>query len=88
MGCDALDAEMAADVLVTADIRGIDSHGVSRLSGYVSLWKAGRINMSPKVKIIREHKSTFTIDGDSGLGLVVAPKAMKIAIMAPEAPTT
>jgi L-2-hydroxycarboxylate dehydrogenase (NAD+) len=80
MGCDALDAEMAADVLVTADIRGIDSHGVSRLSGYVSLWKAGRINMSPKVKIIREHKSTFTIDGDSGLGLVVAPKAMKIAI--------
>ena len=37
MGCDALDAEMAADVLVTADIRGIDSHGVSRLSGYVSL---------------------------------------------------
>ncbi len=80
MGCDQLDAEMAADVLVSADIRGIDSHGVSRLSGYVSLWEAGRINMSPKVEIIREHKSTFTLDGDGGLGLIVAPKAMNIAI--------
>jgi LDH2 family malate/lactate/ureidoglycolate dehydrogenase len=80
MGCDRQDSETAADVLVSADIRGIDSHGVSRLSGYVSLWKAGRINMSPKVEIIRERKSTFTINGDGGLGLIVAPKAMNIAI--------
>lgn len=80
MGASAADASAATDVLVSADIRGIDSHGVSRLVGYVALWEAGRINMSPDVKIVREHKSTFTIDGDSGLGLVVAPKAMKIAI--------
>lgn len=80
MGATEDDAEQAAEVLTSADIRGVDSHGVSRLTGYVALWEAGRINMTPKVKIIREHKSTFTIDGDSGLGLVVAPKAMKIAI--------
>lgn len=80
MGANAEDAAAATAVLVSADVRGIDSHGVSRLVGYVGLWEAGRINMTPDVKIIREHKSTFTIDGDSGLGLVVAPKAMQIAI--------
>ncbi|PCJ63578.1 MAG: malate dehydrogenase [Bacteroidetes bacterium] len=80
MGSSTKDAALAADVLVNADIRGIDSHGVSRLVGYVGLWEAGRINMTPKVDIVRERKSTFTIDGDGGLGLVVAPKAMRIAI--------
>jgi LDH2 family malate/lactate/ureidoglycolate dehydrogenase len=80
MGCSNEDSAVAADVLVSADIRGIDSHGVSRLTGYVGLWEAGRINMTPNIKLVREHKSTFTIDGDSGLGLVVAPRAMNIAI--------
>ena len=85
MGASDSDAVLATDVLVSADMRGIDSHGVSRLIGYVGLWENGRINMQPKVNILREHKSTFTIDGDSGLGLVVAPKAMKIAIERAEA---
>jgi len=80
MGSNDDDAKQAADVLLSADVRGIDSHGVSRLLGYVALWEAGRINMKPNVVVKREHKSTFTIDGDEGLGLVVAPKAMKIAI--------
>jgi LDH2 family malate/lactate/ureidoglycolate dehydrogenase len=80
MGASETDAKQAAKVLTSADVRGIDSHGVSRLVGYVALWEAGRINMTPNIKIIREHKSTFTIDGDGGLGLVVAPKAMEIAI--------
>ena len=80
MGASKEHADQAADVLVSADIRGVDSHGVSRLIGYVGLWEAGRINMKPDIKLAREHKSTFTIDGDGGLGLVVAPKAMNIAI--------
>jgi LDH2 family malate/lactate/ureidoglycolate dehydrogenase len=80
MGANKLDAIQASDVLTSADARGIDSHGVSRLVGYVALWEGGRINMTPEVKIIREHKSTFSIDGDGGLGLVVAPKAMAIAV--------
>jgi|TARA_B110000902_G_scaffold118615_1_gene139118 LDH2 family malate/lactate/ureidoglycolate dehydrogenase len=80
MGANELDAIQASDVLTSADARGIDSHGVSRLVGYVALWEGGRINMTPEVKIIREHKSTFSIDGDGGLGLVVAPKAMAIAV--------
>src|ERR1043165_2602252 len=44
MGCSDTDANTAATCLVAADVRGIDSHGVARLSGYVRLWEAGRIN--------------------------------------------
>ena len=80
MGCTNEDAELATTVLLSADIRGIDSHGIARLSGYVRLWEAGRINATPQVRILHETPSTATVDGDSGLGLVVAPKAMQIAI--------
>ena len=74
------DARQAADVLSKADLRGIDSHGVARLKTYVDMFSIGRINPAPKVKIVREKKSIATVDGDSGLGLVVGPKANRIAM--------
>jgi L-2-hydroxycarboxylate dehydrogenase (NAD+) len=80
IGCPEEDADLASKVLLSADLRGVDSHGVARLSGYVRLWEAGRINAKPKVKIVHETPSTAVVNGDSGLGLVVAPKAMGIAI--------
>ncbi len=80
MGCPENDAEIAAEVLVAADVRGIDSHGVARLIGYVRLWEAGRINAKPAIKVVHETPSTAVVDGDAGLGLVVAPYAMKVAI--------
>ncbi len=80
MGCPPKDAELATHVLVAADLRGIDSHGVARLIGYVRLWDADRINPAPNIKIVHETPSTAVVDGDAGLGLVVAPKAMAIAI--------
>lgn len=80
IGCSDADASVATTVLLNADVRGIDSHGVARLSGYVRLWEAKRINASPNIKIIHETPSTATVNGDAGLGLVVAPKAMQIAI--------
>lgn len=80
MGCTEADAATAATVLLSADLRGIDSHGVARLSGYVRLWEAGRVNATPSLKIIHETPSTAVVDGDSGLGLVVAPFAMKVAM--------
>jgi L-2-hydroxycarboxylate dehydrogenase (NAD+) len=79
-GMPEADANLAADVLLSADMRGIDSHGVARLSGYIRLQEAGRANMNAKHKIIHETPSTATVDADQGLGLVVAPKAMDIAI--------
>lgn len=74
------EARTAADVLALSDIRGIDSHGVARLHTYFEMLSTGRINPTPVVKIIREHKSVCTVDGDNGLGLVVGPRANQIAM--------
>src|SRR6202012_5905193 len=71
---------LATDVLIRADVRGIDSHGVARLTGYVRLWEKGRINTKPNIAIVHETPTTATVDGGAGLGLVVAPYAMQIAI--------
>jgi LDH2 family malate/lactate/ureidoglycolate dehydrogenase len=80
MGCSEIDAITASKSLLSADLRGVDSHGIARLVGYVRLWEIGRINSKPEIKIIHETPSTGVVDGDSGLGLVVAPWAMNIAI--------
>jgi LDH2 family malate/lactate/ureidoglycolate dehydrogenase len=80
IGCPEDDAALAARTLLSADVRGIDSHGVARLSGYVRLWEAKRINARPAIKVVHETPSTAVVDGDAGLGLVVAPFAMKIAM--------
>ncbi|WP_345232594.1 Ldh family oxidoreductase [Olivibacter ginsenosidimutans] len=80
IGCSAAHASLAADVLIQADLRGIDSHGTARLSGYVRLWQQGRLNPTPNITIVHETATTATVDGDKGLGLVVAPYAMEIAI--------
>ncbi len=80
MDCPEEDATLAAEVLLSADLRGIDSHGIARLSGYVRLWENGRINPNPKITIVHETPSTATADGDSGLGLVIAPRVMKLAM--------
>jgi LDH2 family malate/lactate/ureidoglycolate dehydrogenase len=80
IGCNEKDADTAAKVLLAADLRGIDSHGVARLSGYVRLWEVKRVNTNPNIRILHQTPSTAVVDGDSGLGLVVAPRAMQIAI--------
>ena len=80
IGCPEKDAVLGADVLLSADLRGIDSHGVARLIGYVRLQEKGRINPTPQPEITHETPSTAVLDGDAGLGLVVGPHAMKIAI--------
>ncbi len=80
MGSSEDDATLASEVLISADLRGVDSHGVARLGGYVRLWEKGRLNATPKIKVVHETPSTAVIDGDLGAGLMVAPKAMKIAM--------
>jgi L-2-hydroxycarboxylate dehydrogenase (NAD+) len=80
IGCSNADATVATKVLLSADLRGIDSHGIARLTGYVRLWEAKRVNATPQIKIVHETPSTAVVDGDAGLGLVVAPFAMQVAI--------
>lgn len=80
VGFSAEDAKAAADVLIEADLRGIDSHGVARLDGYVNLVKAGRLNPSPNLKIVSEAMSAATVDADKAVGLVSGQFAMNLAI--------
>ncbi|MBK0401437.1 Ldh family oxidoreductase [Adhaeribacter sp. BT258] len=84
MGCPEDDARLATESLLAADLRGVDSHGIARLIGYVRLWDAGRINARPEIRIVHQTPSTATIDGDAGLGLVVAPRVMDMAIQKAE----
>jgi LDH2 family malate/lactate/ureidoglycolate dehydrogenase len=80
IGCLEDESALATNVLLSADLRGIDSHGIARLSGYIRLWEAKRVNATPELKVIHQTPSTATVDGDQGLGLVVAPQAMQLAI--------
>ncbi|MGK7392204.1 MAG: Ldh family oxidoreductase [Candidatus Cyclobacteriaceae bacterium M2_1C_046] len=80
IGYNEAQAKLATDVLLAADLRGIDSHGVARLSGYVRLWEGGRVNANPSITIEHETPGTATLNGDAALGLIVAPEAMKIAM--------
>ena len=75
------DADLAADGLVTADIRGCETHGVSNmLRNYVQMFRDGRINPTPNWNITHESAAVATIDADKSHGLVMCPKAMDIAI--------
>ncbi len=61
IGCSDSDAALAADVLLSSDLRGIDSHGVARLSGYVRLWEKQRINTNPNITIVHETATTAMV---------------------------
>lgn len=75
------DAQLGADVIVAADLRGVDSHGVSNmLKVYLDRYADGTQNPTPAWKIVRERPSSANIDADRGLGIIIAPKAMDIAI--------
>ena len=73
-------ARIIADVLVTADLRGVDSHGVARLSFYVGNIKAGVIHTNAEPKIVNETPTTALIDAGGGMGQPVSYRAMKMAI--------
>ena len=74
------DAALAAEVLASADLRGIDTHGVARLPQYEQMLVQGRINPRPRISVVRQSPSTATVDGDNGLGLVVGPRANLLAM--------
>ena len=79
-GVPAEDAARAADVLLTADLWGIDSHGVARLRAYFEMLTRGLVNPRPRIKMLRELPATALLDADNGLGLVVGPKANEMAM--------
>ncbi len=81
MGLSVDDASEGADVLVTADLRGVETHGVSNmLRMYVNLYKDGSLNPKPDWKVVRESPGTATIDADRGLGIIMGRRAMEMAM--------
>lgn len=80
MGFSREQAFESARVFLAAELRGHSTHGVIRLGDYYKLWKAGRINTNPEVKVVHETPSTAVIDGDQTIGMIPARLAMKTAI--------
>jgi LDH2 family malate/lactate/ureidoglycolate dehydrogenase len=75
------DARICADVLITSDKRGIDSHGIGRLKTiYYDRIKAGIQNPVTRFEIVRESTATAVVDGHNGMGQVISRKSMELAI--------
>ena len=74
------DSAFVAEVLVEADLRGVDSHGVTRLSGYVSMIHKGLLNPRPAVRVVQGSGATAALDGDHGFGMLGARLGMATAI--------
>lgn len=82
-GMPAAEASIGADVLVTADLMGIDSHGVAHLNshgGYVPGFQRGIVNPKPQLHVDQETPATARLDGDCGFGPLVGYRAMELAI--------
>jgi len=81
LGVPRPDAEIAARVLVMADLRGVDSHGIIRLHSYYgSRILKGTVNPLSPITVINETSTTLALDGGSGLGMVVGQAAMSRCI--------
>jgi len=75
------DAEIVADVLITADKRGIDSHGIGRLKPiYIDRIRQGILNPVTDIEIVKETPTTAVLDGHNGMGHVISHKAMSMAV--------
>ena len=74
------DAEIEADVLVWANLRGIDSHGVLRIPAYLNSVRAGGMNPNARIRVEKESPATLLIEADHAFGPVVTVFAMKRAI--------
>ena len=80
-GISKKDADLTAEILIDADLRGIDTHGIINLHNYyVKKVMSGIIKSKPEMKTYQGSKTTATIDGDNGLGFIVSHYAMTKAI--------
>lgn len=83
LGVPAADAEIAANVLVASDLRGVDTHGVIRFNPhawYVKWLRDGAMTAKPNIRVVTENASTALLDADNGMGFVAGHRAMGLAI--------
>jgi len=80
-GCTEDQAEISSEVLIEADKRGIDSHGLGRLKPiYCDRIDQGILWANKPITVIKETETTALVDGNLGLGLYIGPHCMKMAI--------
>ena len=81
LGVSPADAAEGADVLTMTDLRGVETHGVSNmLRMYVRDYKAGKLDPRPGWRLVRESPATAVIDAERRLGVIVGPRAMRLAV--------
>ena len=81
LGLTPADAAEGADVLTMTDLRGVETHGVSNmLRAYVRDYKAGKLEPKPGWRVVRESPGTAVIDAERRLGVIIGPKAMRLAV--------
>ncbi|MBT6148527.1 MAG: Ldh family oxidoreductase, partial [Gemmatimonadetes bacterium] len=76
LGMPSADAATEAEVLVWANLRGVDSHGVTRLESYQSAIDSGAMNVRPEIRVISERAGAIFIEGDNAMGPVVTSFAV------------
>jgi L-2-hydroxycarboxylate dehydrogenase (NAD+) len=74
------DADAVAEMMLFADLRGVDSHGIVRLQSYVARLKAGGVNPRPSIHVVNDAPATALVDGDNGMGHLVMRHAARLAI--------
>jgi ureidoglycolate dehydrogenase (NAD+) len=74
------DARLVAETLVAANLRGVDSHGVVRLPHYATRLRNGSVKARPNITARRSGPSAAVVEGDAGMGQLVAARAMQEAI--------
>ncbi len=82
LGLRGEEAETVARVLVWANLRGVDSHGVSRIPRYVELFESSEAKPRPDIKVSRPRPATVLIDADGAPGPVAMSRAMQEAVVA------
>ncbi len=80
LGVPEEDARICADVLITSDLRGIDSHGIGRLKYYYDRIKAGVQFTQTHFEVVKETETTALADGHHGMGQVIAYRSMRLAM--------
>jgi len=80
LGVPPEEARICTDVLIAADLRGIESHGVGRLKYYYDRIRAGRQQVRTEIEVVQESETTALLDGHHGMGHVIAYRAMRLAM--------
>ncbi len=80
LGVPEVDARISADILITSDLRGIESHGIQRMKMYYDRIRQGVQFPVTQMEIVRESPTTAVVDGRHGMGQVIGYRSMQMAI--------